>query len=234
MKKALATVVVMVVFGQAAASQEEDPETRGDQDRIETFGNHFSAEWGYQGTAATRALNPDGTVSESLPPSSRRHVERKMAAFEHQFGSAAEHGLEHGTVVPREFCPLESRPSWGFGLADHLGSVLLSEVAVEATVSGTTIGLSPGGSPNVLLELTDLGPLTRRSPTPQYAIVSVGQMAIGDHVFCGERGPIATGDPMGRSWFARRWYDLVDDGCRPTSVRTDEDGKTLPVCETDE
>lgn len=307
---AVATATTLVVG--PTLGQEPESELRADRSQIETFGR-YSGKWGYEWTAATRALNSEGIASVVLPPSARRHVERKRTAFERLFGSATEHGLEHGTVAPRSFCPPEPSGQWGYRLADHLGSVLLlSEVAVEATVIGTTIGLSPSGSPSVLLELADVRPLTSRSPSPQFAVVSLGQLVIGDHVFCGERGPLATGDsllpqvgsrliligawrhgavffgelhdswyaelkgdelrwsyggygvesldeiaaridelergglfdqtaelvdpeadPMGRSRFARRWAELVEDDCRPMSVWSDDDGQRLPACEID-
>ena len=198
MNKIVLTASLVLTFGSPGVGQEEvllsDAEGSG-LDQHEVFGS-YSPQWGYEWTAASRALNPDGTASDSLAPYARDWIEREIADFERLFGSATEHGLRHGTVPPERFYPLDANVSWGFRLADHLGSVLLlSEVAVKATIKSVAFGLGTGGSPKALLGLSDVEPLTGRSPMPEYAVVSLGRLVIGEHVFCGERGPIATGDP---------------------------------------
>ncbi len=185
--------------------------------------------------ATSAALNPDGSVSSQVPNKSRREFERQMAKFELMFGSAAEHGLEEGQIAPKRFCPPEESIHWGDKVAEHLGSVvLLSEVAVKATIESVAVGFGTGGFPKALVRLTDAEPLTSRSPVPEYAVFPVGQLVVQDHVFCGHRGPLGTGEwrgpyqPQARSQIVliggwrdgtmflgsseTAWYAELDDG----------------------
>jgi len=144
------------------------------------------------------ALNPDGSVSSKLPDNAREKFEYQMAKFKRLFGSAAEHGLDDGVVAPKKFCPPELSLGWGDKIAENLGSILLlSEVAVKATIDSVALGFSAGGSPKALVRLKDVEPLTRRSPSPEYAVFPIGQLVARGHVFCGNRGQIGTGEYRG-------------------------------------
>ena len=155
-------------------------------------------DWGHEWASVSVALNPDGSMSSKLPDNAREKFEYQMAKFERLFGSAAEHGLEEGVVAPKKFCPPEGTIAWGDKTAENLGSILLlSEVAVKATIDSVALGFSPGGSPRALIRLTDVEPLTSRSPVPEYAVFPIGQLVARGHVFCGHRGQLGTGDFRG-------------------------------------
>lgn len=163
----------------------ESPETWGEYD----------PEWGHEWTAVSVALNPDGSVSRRLPDFVRERLETLIARFEQRFGSATKHGLLNGQVVSEKFCPPEASVHWGDMLARHLGAaLLLSEVAVEATIDSVAFGFNSGGGPAALIRLADVEPLTSRSPVPEYAVLTLGQLVVGDRVFCGERGPLSPRD----------------------------------------
>jgi len=179
-----------LAFAPAATGQEQPP-------LPETWGRYWP-DWGHEWMSVSVALNPDGSVSSRLPDNAREKFEYQMAKFKRLFGSAAEHGLNDGVVAPKKFCPPDLSLGWGDKAAGNLGSVLLlSEVAVMATIESVALGFSAGGSPKALVRLADVEPLTSRSPSPEYAVFPIGQLVASDHVFCGDQGQLWTGDFRG-------------------------------------
>ncbi len=190
MRNLLMAIAMAVTFGSAGIGQEKSPLT-------ETWGRYWP-DWGHEWMSVSVALNPDGSVSSKLPDNSREKFEKQIVKFDRLFGSAAEHGLEDGTVAPKEFCPPEGTISWGDKVASNLGSILLlSEVAVKATIESVALGFGTGGYPKALVRLDDVEPLTSRSPVPEYVVFPIGQLVARDHVFCGDRGQLGTGDYRG-------------------------------------
>ena len=186
----ITTVLLVALYSEQGQAQDE-PEAP------ETWGK-YHAGWGYEWMAASVALNPDGSVSSRVPANSRERFEIKIANFERRFGSAAGHGLKEGQVAPEKFCTPESTIEWGYRVGRHIGSILLlSEVAVKATIKSVALGFGTGASPKALIQLTDVAPLTSRSPVPEYAVLSLGQLVVGDRVFCAPRGPLAAGQWLG-------------------------------------
>ena len=181
MRSLLLILALVLAFGPTATGQEEPP-------LPETWGRYWP-DWGHEWMSVSVALNPDGSVSSRLPDNAREKFEYQMKKFRRLFGSAAEHGLDEGIVAPKKFCPPEGSIAWGDKVAENLGSVLLlSEVAVRATIESVALGFSPGGSPRALVRLSDVAPLTIRSPVPEYAVFPIGQLVARDHVFCGNKG----------------------------------------------
>jgi len=179
-----------LAFGPAATGQEKPP-------LPETWGRYWP-DWGHEWMSVSVALNLDGSVSSQIPDNSREKFEEQTADFKRLFGSTAEHGLEEGTVAPKKFCPPKGSIGWGDKIAENLGSILLlSEVAVKATIDSVALGFGTGFYPKALVRLKDVEPLTNRSPSPEYAVFPIGQLVAGGHVFCGDRGQIGTGDFRG-------------------------------------
>ncbi len=144
-------------------------------------------------TAATYALNPDGTVAvEGNDRETARTLAFKSAGFAEKYGSAARYGLKEGDYPPLELCV---GGEWSPDLMDVWyatpesrfkfdASLLLGEVAVTATVSDVIPGFSRYW-PYSLLALTDVVLLHDASPTPGYVLVPVGRVVTHDRVFCG-------------------------------------------------
>ncbi len=190
MRNLLLAIAMAVTFGSAGMGQEMPP-------LPETWGRYWP-DWGHEWMSVSVALNPDGSVSSKLPDKSREKFEEQIAKFERLFGSASEHGLEEGVVAPKKFCPPEGTIAWGNKIAENLGSILLlSEVAVKATIDSVSLGFGTGGYPKALIGLTDVEPLRSRSPVPEYAVFPIGQLVAHGHVFCGHRGQIGTGEYRG-------------------------------------
>lgn len=161
---------------------------RTEPDSPETWGE-FHPDWGYEWTAVSAALNPDGSISRRLPDFARERLETLIERFEKRFGSARRHGLPDRQVVSEKFCPPEASVHWGDMLARHLGAtLLLSEVAVKATIESVAFGFDTGGGPAALIRLADTEPLTSRSPAPEYAMVPLGQLVVGDPCSAGSVG----------------------------------------------
>ena len=63
--------------------------------------------------------------------------------------------------------------------------VLLSEVVVSAEVAEVTYGFYSDGGPAALLALDNVVPLHVNVPIPEYTLVPIGQLVVGDRVICG-------------------------------------------------
>lgn len=190
MRHLVLITALTLAFGPAVTGQEKPP-------LPETWGRYWP-DWGHEWMSVSVALNPDGSVSSRIPPNSREKFEEQVADFKRLFGSVAEHGLEEGTVPPKKFCPPKGSIGWGDKAVATLGSVLLlSEVAVKATIDSVALGFGTGFYPKALIRLKDVEPLTKRSPSPEYAVFPIGQLVARGHVFCGHRGQLGTGDFRG-------------------------------------
>lgn len=182
--KASTTLIVAVALMGSPAVAQEAPET---------WGRYFVGS-GHEWTAASVALNDDGTVSEDLAPNLRRELEKQQKRFERRFGSAAAHGFSDHDSPPSEFCPRGTYINWmGPDDGGMFGAtILLSEVAVTASVGDVVLGFRSYGYPAALLALEDAEPLHGRTPIPSYALVPIGEVVVRDRVYCslGEVGPV--------------------------------------------
>ena len=177
MKKGLTATFAAICLWPVVARGGEHPEVLNPQSR------------GYEWVAASWALEADGSVKTHVPILLQEQLELQMRWFESRFGSAREHGLVEGQVVEDRFCP---RDMIQFGAPEDHGrfdaALLLSEVAVIATVEEVILGFGPRAYPTALLALSDVEPLHDRALTPRYAMVPLGWLVLRDRVFCGGYG----------------------------------------------
>jgi len=148
--------------------------------------------------AALKSLEPDGSIEWSLPdfgeidPVAAIWARERIDQFREKFGSAESQGLEELSYPPESYCYVPdyetvvgTYPDPGVAFLD--GILLLSEVAVTATVSEIIPGFSAAPGPMVLLALSDGIPLTERSPVPDYVLLPLRRMVIGGIPFCHNR-----------------------------------------------
>ncbi len=140
-------------------------------------------------TAADLALSDSG--HHRTEPRLRKNLERQRAAFAGRFISGKVSGLADGTVPPEDYCSTASRleaatsdRAW-VETTDFLPALLLSDVAIEATIAAVTPGFRQDGAPVLLLTLSDVLPLHRRSALPAHVLLPVGRLVIEGHVYCG-------------------------------------------------
>jgi len=176
------SAVLAAVIGPAAYAQNY-PERIG-----EMYGD--GAVW----IAALKSVEPDGSVTWAVPdlaqvdPWTAKVARKQIDDFKSRFGSIADHGLEDLSYPPLRFCTDEDLSDVAT-IPDVLprsvdGALLLSEVAVTATVSEIVPGFSGMGGPMAMLHLSDVSALTSRSPIPDYALVHLKRMVIDGTVFC--------------------------------------------------
>ena len=151
---------------------------------------HFGerhGEWGYDWVAASQVLRGDGSARQGFGVDVERHL-----AWQLQHG-AADHGLDDGLPSQdQEFCsprfPLFTSPapyeSNRFG-----STLLLSEVAVIATIDEGIPGFDREGNPVMLFSLSHGVPLHGTSPIPAYVLAPVDRFVFRGHVFCRSVGP---------------------------------------------
>lgn len=172
MRRSLLTTILAIttlVSGSVSrAGSQEHPET-------------WRGPWLWTAASQESTVNRPVRLLEAL--------ESQSESFDRAFGSAHAHGLAEGRVPGREFCPpRDIVQSSTFAGPDSAGqfdaTILLSEVAVTATVSDVIPGFTVNGAPVVMLHLTDVLTLHERSPSPLYALVPVGQLVVGGRVYC--------------------------------------------------
>ncbi len=148
--------------------------------------------------AASKSVEPDGSIKWSLPDfgqidrATAIWAKEKIDQFKEKFGSAESRSLAELSYPPESYCyvPDYERltvlpPDPEIGTLE--GTLLLSEVAVTATVSEIIPGFSGGAGPMVLLGLSDGVQLTDRSPIPDYVLIPLRRMVIGGIPFCHDR-----------------------------------------------
>ena len=151
-------------------------------DHPNTVGPH-DPDRGYAWYAASRVLTADGSVKAArLPRWLRKGLEWQVQR------SSTEHGLEDGQVPPsREHCaPRLGFVTWPPGETggDFASVLLLSEIAVHATLGARIPGFTQNGNPMVLFPLSDVVRLHGRSSSPDYVLVSFDRLVIRGRVFC--------------------------------------------------
>ncbi len=151
-------------------------------DHPKTVGPH-DIDRGYAWYAASRVLAADGSVKATrLPKWLREGLEWQVQR------SSAEHGLEDGEVPPsREHCaPWSGSVTWppSETAGDFASVLLLSEVAVHATLGEGIPGFTQNGNPMVLFPLSDVVRLHGRSSSPDYLLVSFDRLVVRGRVFC--------------------------------------------------
>ena len=172
MKRSLQGLVFGALFLIALPAAAGHPTTVGER----------HPDWGYEWVAASRVLRADGSVKRGFGVDVRDHLEWQL-----QHG-ATDHGLEDGVPSQeQEFCsprfwlyvspfPYESQR---FG-----STLLLSEVAVAATIDEAIPGFDRLGNPVMLFPLSDGLPLHGSSPIPGYVLIPVDRMVYKGRVFC--------------------------------------------------
>ncbi|MCY3970321.1 MAG: hypothetical protein OXG74_10325 [Acidobacteria bacterium] len=182
--------------------------------------------------SAARVL--DGDAPDTLHPRSRKLIDEQSEKFLAEFGSAARHGLREGRLAPEEFCTVKGIGGGAVYIAGdgaEFGSaLLLSEVAVVATVTDIIPGFSYGPLVESLLELGDVVPLHERSPIPGYVLVPARRVVAEDRVFCG--GDVYEYDPVigTRVVVIGPWVEgVVPVGLGPTNLfaTVQKDGESL-------
>lgn len=178
----LSAVALAVLCGSAALAQDH-PETLG----------KFHPGYGHEWTAASFALNRDGSVHERVQPGLRENIEYQTER------SVTDHGLAEGAVPARrphpasghQFCApvrtmLEPLPQE----TDRFdATMLLSEVAAVATVSDIVPGFRLSGDPQLLVVLSDVQVLRNGSPLPRYVLIPLTGRVIHGKVFCAVNPP---------------------------------------------
>lgn len=127
------------------------------------------------------------------------NLQHQIDGFARRFGSIEEQGLAEGDYPSAAFCTKPMVSVVGSPPIPEImnldGTLLLSEVAVTATVDEIIPGFSIFGGPSVLLALSDVVALTDRSPSPAYALMRIESMVINGSVFCDvDSSPDATFD----------------------------------------
>ena len=123
--------------------------------------------WGYEWVAASRMLNDEGSP----------HVRFASQTFLDGLEYQTEAGCRAMIVMIVCGSTAESRGHFS-------ASLLLSDVAVAATIDDIVPGFSPDGAPALLLSLSDVVPLRNQTPLPDYVLMEVERMVVGDRVFC--------------------------------------------------
>lgn len=139
--------------------------------------------------SAVEALNED---AEHLRPRLRQTLKTQTDLFRQKLSAGGEPGRQEGQVPVSKLCTASmggGAPFFAPPDGRNFGSaLLLAEVAVVATVKDIIPGFGVFDWPHVLLALDDAVPLHTSSPLPDYALVPVERMVVGDHVFCGDFG----------------------------------------------
>ena len=156
MKKITVAVVLAVVLGIAGTVEAQSNESEHPEFLV--------GDRGYEWVSASRMLNDDGSLNV-------------------EFASQTLLDYEHQKDWPCQLTIVSSRSSSESG-GYFATSLLLSDVAVRATIDDIVPGFSPGGEPALLLSLSDVVPLRDQTPLPDYALMRVERMEVGDRVFC--------------------------------------------------
>ncbi len=158
----------------SAAFAEGHPTTLGNRD----------IDFGYEWVAASRVLTADGFVkSTGVHDRLREGLEWQLQR------SAVDHGLENGDVPSTDqWCAPDVMELGSYPETEHDGRfisvLLLSEVAVAATLNEAIPGFLTNGNPGLLFELSDIVPLHQRARTVGYIVVPVDRLVVHSRVFC--------------------------------------------------
>ncbi len=197
--------------------------------KVDDIGVH-----GHEWTAASAALTSDGSVKSSgINWRLREGLEWQL-----QRGAVA-NGLKEGEVPVNDDWCAPHRSSRGIHVQNEQdgrfsSALLLSEVAVTATLKAAAPGFFTNGNPGVMFSLSDVVPLHSGSEPVDHVLVPFDRLVIRDRVFCavtpsesrwsrrshpgvgdrvvilgerGERGVVRTG-----AWWSHLGYlALVDD-----------------------
>ncbi len=145
---------------------------------------HRDLDRGYEWVAAGRALTADGFVKSSgVHERLRRGLEMQVQPItvDHEFEDGDIPSSDHW-CAPVDVAGGEPPISEQDG---RFGSVLLmSEVALAATLAEATPGFYATGNPGVLFSLSDVAPLHGRARTTSYVLVPFDRMVVRGRVFC--------------------------------------------------
>ena len=156
--------------------------------------------------AASQVVEPDGVIKWSLPDlaqidqSVAQRAFEQLRRFKSEFGSAEAHGLADLSYPPVGFCTDRVYPTMSYGRPPPNsldGTLLVSEVAVTATVAEIIPGLSVMAGPMVMLRLSDTRQLTSRSPIPDYVLIPLQTMVVDGTVLCNRNTGMAYGPEVG-------------------------------------
>ena len=180
-RKNLGIIVALSLALPATAVAGDHPTTVGPRD---VDGDR---DW----VAASRVLAKDGSVKAvSLPWRLREGLEWQVQ------NSSTDHGLEEGEIPSPAHCaPVLGSVTWppGESGGDFASTLLLSEVAIIATLNDAVPGFTANGNPWMLFPLADVVPLHGRSSTPDYVLVPYDRLVVRGRVFCAV-------NPSGNVW----------------------------------
>lgn len=167
----LVALVVTLFFPTAVAAQH--PETLG-----------FDPDRGYEWVAASRVLRADG----SLDDRQSTHEWLKEGIGWQLKHSAVDHGFKEGRTPSPESCATRLSyvspppPEVAGGMFDT--TLLLSDVAVTATLEKAIPGFTTHGNPAVVFALSDVVPLRPGAPHVDYLLVPFDRLVVHGRVFC--------------------------------------------------
>lgn len=172
------TVMALIIGGVSTAVGQKESSPK---DHPETLGEFYPGH-GHEWTAASVALNPDGSVHERALPGLREDLEYQAER------SLQDHGLAEGEMPPKShpFCAPVRKVIEPVRQETNRfdATMLLSEVAVVATVSDIVPGFRLSGNPELLVVLSDVRALRDGSPLPRYLLIPVEGRVIHGKVFC--------------------------------------------------
>ncbi len=169
----LGFVLVALLALPTAVAAEGHPQTLGKRDR----------DRGYEWVAASRVLTSDGFVKAGgVHERLRKGLEEQLQQ------SAADHGLEDGEVpATKQWCaPPYITADYPLPEGDgrFISALLLSEVAVTATLGEAIPGFFVNGNPGTLFALSNVVPLHGQSPSVEYVLVPFDRLVVHGRVFC--------------------------------------------------
>jgi len=180
----LSTRGVVICAGLALATTQ--PATLQADDHPTTLGNGDS-KYGFEWVAASEVLSDDGSLAS-------RPMHRLLReGLEWQLQNAPKPGaFAEAELPPPESCaPMQviaSYPTTESG--DHFGTtLLLSDVAMTATVHEAIPGFDEVGNPVVLFALADAVRLHPYASTLEYVLVPFDRLLVHGRVFCLSNGP---------------------------------------------
>ena len=175
MKRTMLPAFVAVLALATPARSSTGPDTLG----------AYDADRGHLWIAASQALTPEGLVkSTGIHDRLRRSL-----AWQLQHGLAG-HGLQDGEIAATDqWCAPPQILNAGFAVSEEpqllfISALLLSDVAVTATLSEATPGFFWSGNPAILFALSDVVLLHGRSVVPAHALVPSDRLVIRGRVFC--------------------------------------------------
>ena len=172
MNRRILVSTLLVATTLASVVRAQHPETLG-----------YDVDRGYEWVAASRVLNADGSLNDQpMHEWLREGVDWQLKH------SKVDHGSREGRIPPPESCAtrlsyVSSPPTEvAGGLFDT--TLLLSDVAVTASLEEAIPGFSAHGNPVVLFVMSDVVPLRPGSRLANYLLIPFDRLVVNGRVFC--------------------------------------------------